>query len=175
MSSATYSEQNTSSSFWEATRLSLASQILTGLPSSTVILFQDLRTSLDSVPSPGARKKQPIITLSSMEAEYVVLTHAAKDALWIHKILKEFSFLHDFLLPTTLYCDNQGTIRLSKDTMFHGRTKHINIHFHFIQQTITSGSIELVYIPTKNMTADIFTKSLPRVKFEKFRDNLNVM
>ena len=60
-------------------------------------------------------KKQPIITLSSTEAEYVALTHAAKDILWIHKVLKEFSFLHNLSLPTTLYCDNQGAIRLSKD------------------------------------------------------------
>jgi hypothetical protein len=120
-------------------------------------------------------KKQPIITLSSTEAEYVALTHATKDVLWIHKILKEFSFLHNLSLPTTLYCDNQGAIRLSKDATFHGRTKHIDVHFHFIRQTITSGSIELVYIPTENMTADIFTKSLARVKFEKFRADLNVI
>lgn len=67
-------------------------------------------------------KKQPIITLSSTEAEYVAPTHAAKDILWIYKILKEFSFLHNFSLPTTLYCDNQGAIRLSKDATFHGQT-----------------------------------------------------
>jgi hypothetical protein len=120
-------------------------------------------------------KKQPIITLSSTEAEYVALTHAAKDILWIHKLLKEVTFLHSLSLPTILYCDNQGAIRLSKDATFHGRTKHIDVHFHFIRQTITSGNIELVYIPTEDMTADIFTKSLARVKFEKFRDELNVI
>jgi len=120
-------------------------------------------------------KKQPIITLSSTEAEYVALTHAAKDILWIHKLLKELSFLHSLSLPTTLYCDNQGAITLSKDAKFHGRTKHIDVHFHFIRQTVTSGDIELTYIPTAQMTADIFTKSLSRVKFEKFRSDLNVM
>ncbi len=120
-------------------------------------------------------KKQPIITLSSTEAEYVALTHAAKDILWIHKILKEFSFLHNLSLPTTLYCDNQGAIRLSKDATFHGRTKHIDVHFHFIRQTITSRDVELLYIPTEKMVADIFTKSLARVKFERFRAELNVM
>jgi hypothetical protein len=77
-------------------------------------------------------KKQPIITLLSTEAEYVALTHAAKDILWIHKLLKELSFLHNLLLLTVLYCDNQGAIRLSKDATFHGRTKHIDVHFHFI-------------------------------------------
>jgi hypothetical protein len=120
-------------------------------------------------------KKQPIITLSSTEAEYVALTHAAKDILWIHKLLKEFSFLHNLSLPTTLYCDNQGAIRLSKDATFHGRTKHIDVHFHFIRQTITSRDVELLYIPTEKMVADIFTKSLARVKFERFRADLNVM
>jgi len=55
-------------------------------------------------------KKQPIITFSSTESEYVTLTHAAKDILWIHKLLKEFTFLHNLSLPTVLYCNNQGTI-----------------------------------------------------------------
>ena len=120
-------------------------------------------------------KKQPIVTLSSTEAEYVALTHTSKDIIWIHKLLKDFSFLHSLSLPTTLYCDNQGAIRLSKDATFHGRTKHINVHFHFIRQTVSSGKISVSYIPTANMTADIFTKALDRVKFEKFRADLNVM
>ena len=94
-------------------------------------------------------KKQPIITLSSTEAEYVAPTHAAKDIWWIHKILKEFSFLHNLSLPTVLYCDNQGAIRLSKDDTFHGQTKYIDVHFHFICQTVSSGNIELLYIPTE--------------------------
>ena len=65
-------------------------------------------------------KKQPIITLTSTEAEYVTFTHAAKDIIWIHKVLKDFSFLHSLSLPTTLYCDDQGAICLSKDATFHG-------------------------------------------------------
>ena len=120
-------------------------------------------------------KKQPIITLSSTEAEYVALTHAAKDILWIHKLLKEFSFLHNLSLPTTLYCDNQGAIHLSKNATFHGCTKHIDVHFHFIRQTVTSGNVELLYILTEKMVANIFTKSLARIKFERFRAILNVM
>ena len=107
--------------------------------------------------------------------EYVALTHAAKDIIWIHKLLLDLSFLHSLSLPTTLYCDNQGAIRLSKDATFHGRTKHIDVHFHFIRQTVSSGAISLTYIPTGDMTADIFTKALDRVKFERFRTNLNVM
>jgi len=120
-------------------------------------------------------KKQPIITLSSTEAEYVALTHASKDAIWIHKLINEFSTVFSFDLPTILHCDNQGAIRLSKDSTFHGRTKHIDVHFHFIRQTITNGHIELKYCPTDEMIADIFTKSLARVKFEKFRILLGLL
>ena len=119
-------------------------------------------------------KKQPIVTLSSTEAEYVALTHSSKDILWIHKILSEFSPTFDFSMPTTLHCDNQGAIRLSRDSTFHGRTKHIDVHFHFIRQTISSGHITLKYCPTDEMIADIFTKSLSHVKFRKFRDLLGL-
>jgi hypothetical protein len=120
-------------------------------------------------------KKQPIITLSSTEAEYVALTHASNDILWIHKLLTELSSIFSFTLPTTLFCDNQGTIRLSKDATFHGRTKHIDVHFHFIRQTVSQGHINLIYCPTDDMIADTFTKSLARFKFEKFRKLLGVI
>jgi hypothetical protein len=119
-------------------------------------------------------KKQPIITLSSTEAEYVALTHSSKDILWIHKFLSEISTIFSFNLPTTLFCDNQGAIRLSKDSTFHARTKHIDIHFHFIRQTVSSGNISLKYCPTADMIADIFTKSLAHVKFIKFRELLGL-
>ena len=64
-------------------------------------------------------KKQPIITLSSTESKYVTLTHASKDIIWLHKLLKEISFLYPLSLPTTLDCNNQGAIELSKDSKFH--------------------------------------------------------
>ena len=119
-------------------------------------------------------KKQPIVTLSSTEAEYVALTHSSKDILWIHKFLSELSTIFSFDLPTTLFCDNQGAIRLSKDSTFHARTKHIDIHFHFIRQTVSSGNVSLKYCPTSDMIADIFTKSLAHVKFAKFRELLGL-
>jgi hypothetical protein len=119
-------------------------------------------------------KKQPIVTLSSTEAEYVALTHSSKDILWIHKLLSEFSRIFSFQMPTTLLCDNQGAIRLSKDSTFHARTKHIDVHFHFIRQTISTGHIVLKYCPTSDMIADVFTKSLAHHKFEKFRDLLGL-
>jgi hypothetical protein len=112
--------------------------------------------------------------LSSTKAEYVTLMHALKDILWIHKLLTELSCVFSFLMPTTLFCDNQGAIRLSHDSTFHGHTKHIDVHFHFIQQTISSGHITLKYCPTSNMVANMFTKSLATNKFEKFQELLGL-
>jgi hypothetical protein len=120
-------------------------------------------------------KKQPIITLSSTESEYVALTHSSKEIIWLHKLLKELSFIYSLSLPTTLHCDNQGAIELSKDSKFHARTKHIDVHFHFVRQTVAQGHISIKYCPTDDMIADIFTKSLARVKFQKFRALLNVL
>ena len=86
-------------------------------------------------------KKQPIITLSSTEAKYVALTHSAKDIIWIHKLLTELSLVFNFTVLTTLFCDNQGVVWLSKDLTFHRCTKHIDIHFHSIHQTVSQGHI----------------------------------
>jgi hypothetical protein len=120
-------------------------------------------------------KKQPIVTLSSTESEYVALTHSSKDIIWIQKLLSELRFIFsDDFNPTTLFCDNQGAIRLSKDSTFHARTKHIDIHFHFIRQTVAQNHITLSYCSTNDMIADIFTKSLSPFKFEKFRTLLGV-
>ena len=114
-------------------------------------------------------KKQPIVTLSSTESEYVSLTHSAKDIIWIQKLLFEFSPI--ISIPSnipSLFCDNQGAICLSSDSTFYARTKHIDVHFHFICQTISPGHLTLHYIPTNDMIADIFTKSLAFNKFTKF-------
>jgi hypothetical protein len=78
-------------------------------------------------------------------------------------------------MPTTLFCDNHDAITLSKDLMHHACTKHIDIHFHFIYQTISTGCIKLHYCPTNDMTADIFMKPLAHVKFEKFQSLLAVL
>jgi hypothetical protein len=114
-------------------------------------------------------KKQPIVTLSSTEAEYVALTHAAKELIWLRSLINKLFPEHagDTTL-TTLHCDNQGAIALSKDSVFHAHTKHIDVRFHFIQQTIDSGTLVLEYCPMDGMVADAFTKPLARVKLLRF-------
>jgi len=114
--------------------------------------------------------KQPIVTLSSTESEYVALTHTARDVIWIQKNLHEISpiGLKHWISPSTVFRDKKGAIRLSKDSTFHARTKHIDVHFHFILQTVLQDKIQLEYIPTFDMIGDTFTKSLSFFKFTHF-------
>ena len=73
------------------------------------------------------------------------------------------------------YCDNQSCIQVSKNPLFHDRSKHIEIRYHFIQDYVQRGAVELWYISTDEQVVDILTKSLGRAKFAFFRDKLGVV
>ena len=110
-------------------------------------------------------KKQPIIALSMTEAEYIAAAHATKEAMWLR------TFVGELMMPlstlTTIFCDNQVAIALSKGSQYHARTKHIDIRFHFIREAVENSLITLVYCPTKTMTADLLTKPLNCSKMEE--------
>ena len=118
-------------------------------------------------------KRQEIIALSTTEAEYVAITHAAKEALWLRVLLSQLFELD--LNTTTLFSDNKSAIELTKDHQYHARTKHIDIRFHFIRYIVENGSIRLVYCPTDDMTADMLTKALPSVKAKYFMSQLGLL
>ena len=110
-------------------------------------------------------RKQELVTLSTAEAEYVAATHAAKECLWLRRLIGD---LHLYLAtPTTLFCDNQAAIRLAHVDDYHARTKHIDIRYHFVHDTVERGKVSLLYCPTDEMSADILTKALPRWKVSK--------
>ena len=88
-------------------------------------------------------KKQELVTLSTMEAEYVTQTHAAKEAIWLRRLLTELFGPMDG--PTTLFSDSKSAIALAQDGHYHAHTKHIDIHYHFIRYIVEAGSIKLVY------------------------------
>jgi hypothetical protein len=117
-------------------------------------------------------KKQEIIMLSMTEAEYMAITHASKEALWLRTLIKEL--FGDIKSPTTLYLDNQLAIALTKDHQHHMRTKHIDIRFHFICWIIEEGKIRLIYCPTEDMLADLLTKALPSAKVKHFAATLGL-
>ena len=117
-------------------------------------------------------KKQQIVALSTTEAEYIAQSHAAKEALWLRTFIGELRGKPS--QPLTIHCDNQGAIALSKDNKFHARTKHIDIRHHFIHEAIEDGKLSVVYIPTDDNPADIFTKPLAKAKFCRFVELLGL-
>ena len=117
-------------------------------------------------------KKQELVMLSTAEAEYITQTHAAKEAIWLHRLLTEIFKSGE--TPTILFSDSKSAIALAQDGHYHTRTKHINIWYHFIRYIIEAGSIKLVYSPTDDMTADTLTKALPSVKAKHFMTALGL-
>ena len=74
-----------------------------------------------------------------------------------------------------MYCDNQSAIRLAENPVFHARTKHVEVHYHFIREKVLQEEIEMRQIKTDDQVADLFTKSLSIGKLEKFRRQLNIV
>ena len=118
-------------------------------------------------------RKQPTVATSSTEAEYMALSNATKQAIWLRSLLSEIGLFIEST-STTMYADNRGAIELTKQPRLHSRTKHIPIHFHFIRQHVADKTISIVHCPTQHMIADGLTKPLPRVPFETFVANLGL-
>jgi len=103
-------------------------------------------------------RKQRTVALSSTEAEYMGITDAAKEALHLIGFLKELEC--NDLTHVTIYNDNQGAKMLANNSVFHSRSKHIDIRYHFIREVLRDHTVELTYIPSERMIADVLTKAL---------------
>ncbi|KAJ3705098.1 hypothetical protein LUZ61_008803 [Rhynchospora tenuis] len=112
-------------------------------------------------------KKQPIVTLSTCEAEYVAAATCVTHAIWLRRLLEEINFRQEGV--TQIYVDNKSAIELAKNPVHHERSKHIDVRFHFIREQVKKRNVELSFIKSEDQVADIFTKPLPRRLFEKFK------
>lgn len=119
-------------------------------------------------------RKQPTVALSSTESEYMAVTEGTKEVVWLRRLLGEIH-IQNLLDSTPIYGDNQGSINLAHNPVYHGRTKHIEVRHHFIREKIVSGEVNLDYIPTTEQLADILTKPLGRTAFERLRDRLGLV
>lgn len=109
-------------------------------------------------------RKQPTVALSSTEAEYMALSDATKEALYMRRMLNDFG---KRLGAVPLRNDNIGAQKLVSNPMFHSRTKHIDIRHHSVRDAKEKGMISVEYTPTDEMPADVLTKGLSRPKHEK--------
>ena len=92
----------------------------------------------------------------------MALCQASKESVWMMDFLRNLGI--SMREPLTVNADNQGSIALAKNPVFHDRSKHIDIQYHFTRDLVKHKKIHLQYIPTENMLADILTKSLPRAQ-----------
>ncbi|KAL0461128.1 UNVERIFIED_CONTAM: Retrovirus-related Pol polyprotein from transposon TNT 1-94 [Sesamum latifolium] len=119
-------------------------------------------------------KKQPCISLSTMEAEYVACTSAVQEAIWLRSFLKSLRISAHINDAVVIYCDNTATIAYAKDPKYHGRTKHIDTRYHFIRDSIAQGEVILRHIPTNDMIDDPFTKPLRRDAFHRHMSSMGL-
>ncbi|GJR16117.1 putative RNA-directed DNA polymerase [Tanacetum coccineum] len=103
-------------------------------------------------------KRQPIVTLSTTEAEFVVATSCVCQVIWMRWVFECIS--SPLNTGTTIYCDNMSTIKLSKNPIMHNRSKHIDARYYFLRDLVNEGTIELSYCNTLVQAADIMTKPL---------------
>ncbi|KAM1099314.1 hypothetical protein TB2_005809 [Malus domestica] len=119
-----------------------------------------------------ASVKQNCVALSTAEAEYISASEATTQAIWLRFVLEDFGELQTVATP--LHCDNTSAIAITKNSVFHQKTKHIDRMYHFIKDALQEGIIDLVYCPTEKQVADIFTKPLSKDRFNYLRDMLGV-
>lgn len=147
-------------------------------------------------PITWSSKRQPTVSRSTTEAEYRALSDGAQEAVYLKRLIQELIHVE---LPSTnvkckdsqvtldlskahiptqhdihMYCDNASAIKLSRNPVFHARTKHLEVHHHFIRERVLEQEINIQHVSTHDQAADILTKVLPRQKFEKNRHQLGV-
>ena len=113
-----------------------------------------------------------MLALSTCEAEYIATSSTACEVIWLRNLLKELNHLQEN--STTIYVDNMSAIKLAKNPVQHGRSKHIDLRYHFLRDHVKQGTITLKYCNTMEQVADILTKPLTIDTFTKLRAKLGM-
>jgi hypothetical protein len=114
---------------------------------------------------------QPVVALSTAEAEYIALTDIAKEIVWFKTFLNELGYPQDSVM---VYEDNQAAIRIAKNPQDHKRTKHIQVRYHYVRDQVRDDIFKLQYIPTADQLADLFTKALTGPRLRNLRSRLGI-
>ena len=114
-------------------------------------------------PVTWSAKKQLTVARSSTEVEYRDLSTTAAELSWLRMILKDLGIF--LSLPPMLWCDNVSALALASNPIFHARTKHIEVDYHYIREKVLSKELKVHFISTLDQLADIFTKALSSPRF----------
>jgi hypothetical protein len=118
-------------------------------------------------------KKQTSVALSIAEAKYIAACSTSSEAVWLRKLL---TGLFDLKLEATcIWCDKESCVKLTENPLFHDKSKHIEIMYHYIRDMVQRGAVKLQYVTTDEQIVDVLTKPLSKVKFVYFRDKLGVV
>jgi len=128
--------------------------------------------TIGGVPVSWKSKRQATVALSTAEAEYMALSAATQEVVWLRKFLKNFEIEQSE--ATVIFEDNQGCIALAKNPVAHERTKHIDIRYHFIREQIEENTIDVKYLPTEEMLADLLTKGMTKERHMKLCGKLHL-
>ncbi|XP_026434325.1 uncharacterized protein LOC113331897 [Papaver somniferum] len=120
-----------------------------------------------------ASKKQPTVALSTAEAEYISASIATSHVVWLRRTMEDIQEKQEGC--TEIFCDNKSAIVMSKNSVEHYKARHIKLKYHFIREAVENGKIELQYYKMEDQLVDIFTKALPKGKFQNFRELLGVV
>ena len=115
-------------------------------------------------------RKQSSVALSTAEVEYIALSVAVREVVCLRTLLTDL-FNHE-MGPTIIHYDNQSCVNISENPVFHDRSKHNEIKYHYIIDMVQRKEVHVQYLPTHEQIADIFTKPLARTKFEYFPERL---
>jgi hypothetical protein len=116
-------------------------------------------------------KKQSTVARSSTKAEYRSLAMASAELVWLRSLLHELGYKSS---PPILWCDNLGVAFLASNPVFHARTKHIELDYHFVREQVAAGNIHVRFVCSKDQLADTLTKLLSTLRFNELRHKLNV-
>lgn len=117
-------------------------------------------------------RKQRTVSRSSTEAEYKALANGTAEATWVQSLLKELQVAQP--RAPVLWCDNLGATYLTANPVFHARTKHIEVDFHFVREKVAMGALDVRFVSSADQVADAFTKPLMKIMLTRLRSNLNL-
>lgn len=119
-------------------------------------------------------RKQPTVAISITEAEYMSLSAATQEAIWLRNLYYELMSKKTKPTPMTINCDNRSAIELTKTENYKPRIKHIDVKHHFVRENVHNNIVAIQHISSEEMVADILTKSLPTVTHKRLLFSLGL-